>query len=611
MLVVLTVARSFLNDGKNSDLIRWSDKGDSFLVLDEDEFAKKLIPEMFKHNNYASFVRQLNMYGFHKRVGLSDNSMRASEKKNKSPSEYTHQYFRRGYDILQWLIQKPNKSAAKRKAGKRDVPEVIEADSDDDYVDEQYAVSGGRGEAGPVARTEMGKFKEQLAEVQLKQSQVLAMIHSLRQNQQEIMNKAQRVEELHQRHENSIGAILNFLANVFRKSLEGGKGSAEHLTEMFANIIPMGQGNIPTGTVQDLDLGDILQDQTAARASMSPVPQKRMQHLLPGIPSKHKPATGLSARVASEPPSPGEFPAVPDTQMPQSSRVTEVYDTSPSDTTSPNYYRSQLQANPQDAMMKLMGATNARMTPSGGVDLPEVTATTPASMPSDQRNRILSSMSRRTVSPANNLSAFPPPGMPSNARANVPAPATAMPASMPPASSPAPLTSPQPKAALSPLPNSSPQAPLMDDVTRQQHALHEIENSLGEVGDGIRDLAHIATQLSPSGRILGLDVTQNGDEPHDYFHNVGDLELDYDQWVNPGGFEQSGDGNVLPGDFDVGDFNFDVSGNNDLNFQNFEHGIPATTAATHDTPSPAVTEEIQRSDLDGIEPPAAKRHRQN
>jgi heat shock transcription factor, other eukaryote len=45
---------SFLEDGRNTDLIRWSDAGDSFIVLDEDEFAKTLIPELFKHNKQVS-----------------------------------------------------------------------------------------------------------------------------------------------------------------------------------------------------------------------------------------------------------------------------------------------------------------------------------------------------------------------------------------------------------------------------------------------------------------------------------------------------------------------------------------------------------------------------
>ena len=100
---------SFL-DSHHTDLIRWSDDGKSFIVLDEDEFARTLIPELFKHNNYASFVRQLNMYGFHKTVNITDGSLRQSEKARKGvkpPSMYSHPYFRQNRPDLLWLIQKP------------------------------------------------------------------------------------------------------------------------------------------------------------------------------------------------------------------------------------------------------------------------------------------------------------------------------------------------------------------------------------------------------------------------------------------------------------------------------------------------------------------------
>lgn len=54
-----------VSDSSNN-LIRWSDAGDSFIIADADFFSKEILPKYCKHNNFSSFVRQLNMYGFHK-----------------------------------------------------------------------------------------------------------------------------------------------------------------------------------------------------------------------------------------------------------------------------------------------------------------------------------------------------------------------------------------------------------------------------------------------------------------------------------------------------------------------------------------------------------------
>jgi len=83
-------------------LVSWSDTKDSFIVWKPVDFASYVLPQYFKHNNFCSFIRQLNTYGFHKVDGKQ--------------WEFKHELFRQGEAVLlKEIVRRKSKKRSNEK----------------------------------------------------------------------------------------------------------------------------------------------------------------------------------------------------------------------------------------------------------------------------------------------------------------------------------------------------------------------------------------------------------------------------------------------------------------------------------------------------------------
>lgn len=440
--------------------------------------------------------------------------MRASERKNKSPSEYANPYFKRGHPDLLWLIQKPKNTAGQgTKPGKGAVrvkTEEAEDNEVDDYGDEglnlhrddrgrprgQLSLITG-GDAMPQDQF-AGVYRE-LQAIRQQQQIISNTITKLRREHEQLYTQAANFQEQHTRHENSINAILTFLATVYNRSLQGGQEGPQNISNSFAGAISQDQGGNVVDVDDDFPLGSLggMNSPSGGQRSV-----KKQPLLLKAPPAqRNNRATTLSpaASTYDQPPSQSRGHArQPSATKP--GQVEEVFDNSPRQrAVSP----SQNQQFPQRDIMSVIQNSNAQGgVPTSFAEFPNVLSSLETSggnvpLTPNQRADMLRLMANETNTADPNISA-------SNNNALI-----------------TPTPPPMPQNYSGRLANTRAE---IDNLAKMQ----------AEQDRSVQNLTNLLQPLSPTGNIPGIGH-ENGNLPpppldldqifsNDYFTDIGDLE---------------------------------------------------------------------------------------
>ncbi|KAG2304257.1 hypothetical protein Bca52824_032908 [Brassica carinata] len=174
----LSKTYDMVDDPATDSIVSWSANNNSFIVWDPPQFAKDLLPKNFKHNNFSSFVRQLNTYGF--------------RKVDPDKWEFANEGFLRGQKHLLKTITRRKPAHA-------------------------HGLQHSIGQNSSVSScVEVGKFglKEEVERLKRDKNVLMQELVRLRQQQQSTDNQLQTMVQRLQGMENRQQQLMSFLAKA-------------------------------------------------------------------------------------------------------------------------------------------------------------------------------------------------------------------------------------------------------------------------------------------------------------------------------------------------------------------------------------------------------------
>ena len=173
--------------------------------MDHERFAREVIAKWFKHNKWTSFVRQLNMYGFHKVQHLQQGVLKSDSE--IETHQFEHPNFRRDHPDMLCLIQR-------KKQPDSVIPEDHHLPSPlpafPQSTPQQILPNLPSGQVLDVNSVVNG-----ISAIKRHQQAISSELNELKKSNEHLWKEAMASRERHKKHQDTINRILKFLAGVF------------------------------------------------------------------------------------------------------------------------------------------------------------------------------------------------------------------------------------------------------------------------------------------------------------------------------------------------------------------------------------------------------------
>jgi heat shock transcription factor 1 len=214
---------ALVNDTSCDDLIAWDPAGGSFHVYDQARFAREILPRYFKHNNFASFIRQLNMYGFRKISTIEHGSL----KNERDDIEFAHPSFIRGHDTLLELIKRRAPDNQQKVINQSNKPETLTSTTSPSSSSSTVLVSNNYTDTKPARPVELSHLLDDVRNLQSKQTSLTDKLFHMQDENQALWREMSILKQKHSKQQQIVSKLMEFLLHFLTNSTQTHRPSVE------------------------------------------------------------------------------------------------------------------------------------------------------------------------------------------------------------------------------------------------------------------------------------------------------------------------------------------------------------------------------------------------